>query len=180
MVFLACILSCQKGKEKAVKNLATLDNSNLSGKPETLYCDITNYEEYIYSTKKTDQLIMATGQGCQLSNQNFKGQILNKADFRQADVSDTIFNDAKLQGADFRGAIVDETKFIKAELQTAKFQNTEYQVGFYNKAELQGATYSEYDRVEAYMRKISGQGIRDPESRGMVKVEPEITEDQKS
>ena len=180
MVFLACVLSCWEGKKQAVNNLPTSDNSNLSGKPETLYCDITNYEEYIYSTKKTDQLIMATGQGCQLSDQNFEGQILNKADFRQADVSDSIFNNAKLQGADFRGAIVNKTKFIKAELQNVKFQNTEYQVGFYNKAELQGATYSDYDSVEAYLRKMSGQGIRDPESRGMVKVEPETTEDQKS
>ena len=121
-------------------------------------CNIHNYKDYIFDFQKVDQLIAETGAGCYLPGVDFSGQNLENAVFTQSD----------LRGANFKGAKLQGVKFIKANLTGANFEDSNYLHAYYRGAILTRATYNEYGAIKAWIRAFSGQGIRDPESEGMI------------
>ena len=132
-VFLVCLFSCmeedntvQSDKSKQATEALGDESGDSVDNPksqsnEALFCDINNYQSYIYDRAKTDALIEETGKGCQLKdadfqNKSFVGAIFIQADFKGVKVQGTDFANAKLQGADLTGIIHDEsTNFKGAE-----------------------------------------------------------------
>ena len=125
---------------------------------EVYKCNASNYQDYFYDFQKVDQLIADTGTGCYLPGIDFSNQ----------DLSDAVFTKANLKGAIFRGANLDGTKFIGADLTNAVLEDTNYQNAYFRSAVLTGTRYNEYDTITAWTKVISGQGIRNPEAKGMV------------
>ena len=121
-------------------------------------CNVSNYQEYAYDFKKTDQLIAETGAGCYLPGVDFSGQ----------DLAGAVFTKANLTGAIFRGVYLKRTKFIAADLTNAVLEDTNYMDAYFRSAILTGTRYNEYDSITAWIKVFSGQGIRNPESRGMI------------
>lgn len=147
----------------------------------SLFCNADNYQDYIYDEEKTKELIRETGKGCQLEGFDFRGQGLQSATFQKANLRFAVFRDVNLYSVDFRradlfladlyGAELERANFIGSDLRKANLQNTNYMEAFFRTAKLEGASYSEYDSIEAYIRRFSGAGITGPNSRGMKKVE---------
>ena len=91
-----------------------------------LSCDRSNYKQYIFDVRKTQELISQTEQGCQLagmdlSQANLKGAYLLKANLQGANLqganlSKANLKGANLKGADLQGADLQGTFLIKANL----------------------------------------------------------------
>ena len=128
---------------------------------QNLKCNISNYREYIYDFQKMNQLIAETGSGCYLPGVDFTGQDLTNAVFTKSDLRRAIFKTANLDGA----------KFIDADLTGAILEDTNYMEAYFRGATLTEATYNYYDGVVAWLRGVNGQGIQDPEGKGMILYE---------
>ena len=120
-------------------------------------CNIYNYKEYIYDFQKVNQLIKDTGHGCYLPGVDFTGQ----------DLKNAVFIKCNCKGAIFKTADIKETQFMRADLTNAVLEDTNYMEAYFGEAILTGATYNEYNSAVAWAKFLTGEGIRDPQSRGM-------------
>ena len=125
---------------------------------QTAKCNIHNYKEYVYDYKKVNQLIAETGQGCYLPGVDFSNQ----------DLTDMVFTQSNLRGAIFRNTNMDGAKFIKVDCTGCALEDSSYMEAYWRGALLKTATYNWYDFGVAWIRLFSGQGIRNPEGRGMI------------
>ena len=121
-------------------------------------CNASSYMEYVLDFSKVALLKAETGAGCYLPG----------VDFSNKDLTNFVLTGADLRGAVFKGAVLEGTKFIKADLTNAVLEDTDYMTAYFREAVLTGVKYNEYDAITAWMKVLTGQGIRDPKSRGMV------------
>ena len=121
-------------------------------------CNIHNYKEYVYDYKKMNRLIAETGQGCYLPG----------ADFSNKDLSYMIFTQSNMRGVILKNSIVTGTKFIKVDCTGCALEDSNYMEAHWRGALLKTATYNWYDPIVAWIRKLSGQGIRNPKGKGMI------------
>ena len=120
-------------------------------------CDIHNYKDYVQDFQKMNQLIAETGKGCYLPGIDFSGK----------DLTNLVFTKSYLNGAIFKNAVLNGTKFISADLTNAVLEDTNYMSAYFRNANLTGATYNEYSATTAWIKSFTGQGIRNPEGKGM-------------
>ena len=85
-------------------------------------CDITNYKEYIYSHKKTDELINKTSKGCQLRGASLAGLNLTNASLVLADLRESDLRETKLGGSDLSVSDLRYTRLFKSDLRGANLK----------------------------------------------------------
>ena len=78
---------------------------------DTMVCNIENYNQYIWSEEKTNQLIAETGSGCDFSEADLSGANLSWANFSKANLTF-----ADLSGADLSGVNLEEANLNGATL----------------------------------------------------------------
>ena len=140
-----------------VEETAAVDQKQNVSK-DSYKCNISNYMEFVHDFQKIDRLIAETGMGCYLPEVDFSGE----------DLSNLVFTNSVLTGAIFKGANLYGAKFINADLRGANFEDTNYQDAYFRSAKLKGAFYNKYNSVTAWLKVLSGQGIRGPADKGMI------------
>ena len=153
-----------------------------------LFCDLSNYEEFVKNHDKILELIEQTGKGCQLEGADFSEQNLLGYDFSYANLSSAIFKSSDLTNVDFTGAILksadfqkkpdtskptvlNNTNFTKANAEGANFKEVNLDRAIFQSTILEQATYSpNYRLAPNWLHRIFSpeNGIKDPENRGMI------------
>ena len=190
--FLATSLSCGKGsvydlfdEDSEEIQQASFVEEILLSQEVLLFCNISNYKEFVQDHNKILELIEQTGEACQLQGADFTGEDLSNYDFSYADLTSARFKEANLTytnftGAtlidtDFTGATLIYTIFVKAVAKWANFQQTDLYQADFEDTMLDQTTYSpSYKRVPDLLDIRSywnDYGIKDPESRGMIATE---------
>ena len=93
----------------------------LAASPVPLSCNESNYESYIWSFEKTQELIAETGKGC-----NLKGAKLRWIDLTDTDLRKAELRGAYLTRAYFRGVEIIRAEIIGANLTEANLTEAKY------------------------------------------------------
>ena len=120
-----------------------------------IYCDKSNYKDFIYSNEKTKNLIKQTGKGCQLKNINLRGEILSKANLSNANLYQANLIGAHLLEANLSKTILSEAFLYNANLIKANLSN----------ANLIGAKINRFSVIR------SGLNIEDLKKRGTLIID---------
>ena len=113
------------------------------GKSQVMSCDITNYQLYIKSLEKTNQLIRETGMGCQLAGESFYMGHLMGAIFVEANLTGAFFSLEDLEGANFAGANLSRGVLSGTNLKRANFTEANLSQAYFLGAHLAGADLTE-------------------------------------
>ena len=106
-------------------------------------CTIENYQDFIYDSEKTDNLIKETGTGCNLQEINFGGAHLTGADLRKANLTGVNFYNAYLTGANLSEADLLWANLTEADLTGVDLTKADIRWAYLYKAHLIGADLTE-------------------------------------
>ncbi len=93
-----------------------------SSSQKTLYCDHSNFLDFIFDSARTSDLIRQTGQGCRLRGIDLSGQQFTKIDLRKADLRDAVLKDARFWQSRFEGADIRWANFENSQLWMSNFR----------------------------------------------------------
>ena len=117
-----------------------------------IYCDITNYQQYIYDKAKMVDLIFATGKGCNLQRADLPGINLEGASLVRSDLQWANLSGAKLSKTDLRASDLKYANFQKADLQRTIINRSDLLKTDFRGSDLRGAYLQGTNLEEAYLK----------------------------
>ena len=121
-------------------------------------CNITNYQDYIFSQIKMRDLLNETRKGCFLPRINLRGMDLIGASLNGAHLKYANFAGAVLNGADLRGANLKHANFIGANLNGADLRGANLRGAQVKHADFVGAKYNSKTKFPIFFR-VSTKGM---------------------
>ena len=120
-------------------------SSSFAGE-DILFCDQSNYLDYIFDKVKTEELVERTGRGCQLRGLrlpvelDLRGAIFFHADLRAAYLPNWDLRNTDFREADLRHALLVDADFRQANLMGANFDWAKLMGADFRQADLTGAS----------------------------------------